>query len=222
MPDWDNIVKSKKNVRLKDNTPIGNVIANYKEHILVIDDINNHTYKIPKSYVENYDGSELYLSIDHQDLKILDADFHKSNEPKSINDVFMDIFVKGLRYMSGTIRIAIKNQDSLRIESEDKNIKLHIMDPSIFDIPLETVKDNKFDFLKYIKEAKEFAHKLSENELTLFILNKNDENAITLGKNANPSFSKLITRSDDIQINSVRKSMKLASDINKEEDEEKY
>ena len=221
MPDWDNIVKSKKNVRSKDNTPIGNVIANYKEHILVIDDINNHTYKIPKSYVENYDGSELYLSINHQDLKTLDEDFHKSNEPKSINDVFMDVFVKGLSYMSGTIKIAIKNNDSLRIESEDKNIKLHIMDPSIFDIPVETVKDNKKDFFKYIKEAKEFAHKLSENELTLFILNKNDENAITLGKNANPSFSKLITRSDDIQINSVRKSMKLASDINKDEDEEK-
>ena len=221
MPDWDNIVKSKKNVRSKDNNPIGNVIANYKDHILVIDDVNSHTYKIPKSYIEKYDGSELYLSINHQDLKILDEDFYKSNEPKSINDVFMDIFVKGLSYMSGTIKIAIKNNDSLRIESEDKNIKLHLLDPSIFDIPLETVKDNKFDFLKYIKEAKEFAHKLSENELTLFILNKNDENAITLGKNANPSFSKLITRSDDIQINSVRKSMKLASDINKDEDEEK-
>ncbi|HKO40954.1 MAG TPA: hypothetical protein VJU85_06795 [Nitrososphaeraceae archaeon] len=219
MPDWDNIVKSKKNVRSKDNTSIGNVIANYKDHILVIDDINNNTYKIPKSYIEKYDGSELYLSINHQDLKILNEDFHKFNEPKSINDVFMDVFVKGLSYMSGTIKIAIKNNDSLRIESEDKNIKLHLLDPSIFDIPLETVKDNKFDFLKYIKEAKEFAHKLSENELTLFILNKNDENAITLGKNANPSFSKLITRSDDIQINSVRKSIKLASDINKDEEE---
>ncbi len=218
MPDWDNIVKSKKNVRSKDNTSIGNVIANYKDHILVIDDINNNTYKIPKSYIEKYDGSELYLSINHQDLKILNEDFHKFNEPKSINDVFMDVFVKGLSYMSGTIKIAIKNNDSLRIESKDKNIKLHLLDPSIFDIPLETVKDNKFDFLKYIKEAKEFAHKLSENELTLFILNKNDENAITLGKNANPSFSKLITRSDDIQINSVRKSIKLASDINKDEE----
>lgn len=218
MPDWDNIVKSKKNVRSKDNTSIGNVIANYKDHILVIDDINSHTYKIPKSYIEKYDGSELYLSINHQDLKILNEDFHKFNEPKSINDVFMDVFVKGLSYMSGTIKIAIKNNDSLRIESKDKNIKLHLLDPSIFDIPLETVKDNKFDFLKYIKEAKEFAHKLSENELTLFILNKNDENAITLGKNANPSFSKLITRSDDIQINSVRKSIKLASDINKDEE----
>jgi hypothetical protein len=218
LPDWDNIVKSKKNVRSKDNNPIGNVIANYKDYILVIDDINNHTYKIPKSYVENYNGSELYLSINHQDLKTLDEEFHKSNEPKSINDVFMDVFVKGLSYMSGTIKIAIKNNDSLRIEAEDKNIKLHLIDPSIFDVPIETVKDNKFDFLNYIKEAKEFAHKLSENDLTLFILNKNDENAITLGKNANPSFSKLITRSDDIQINSVRKSIKLASDINKDEE----
>jgi hypothetical protein len=72
------------------------------------------------------------------------------------------------------------------------------------------------DFLKYIKEAKKFAHKLSENGVTLFILNK-DENAITLGKDASPSFSKLITRSDDIQIDSIRKSIKLASDI-KDED----
>lgn len=62
-------------------------------------------------------------------------------------------------------------------------------------------------------EAKEFSHKFSENELTVSILNK--------GKNANPSLSKLITRSDDIQINSLRKSLNLATDINKEE-KEKY
>ena len=73
--------------------------------------------------------------------------------------------------------------------------------------------------LKYIKKVKKFAHKLSENELTVSILNK-DENAITLGKNANPTFSKIITRSDDIQIVSVIKSIKLATDINKEEEKE--
>jgi hypothetical protein len=216
LPDWDNIVKSNKNVRSKDNISIGNVIANYKDHLLVIDDINNNRYKIPKSYVENYNGSELFLNINRQDLKKLDENFHKYTESTSINDIFMDILVKGLSYMNGTIKIAIKNNDSLRIETADKNIKLHVIDPSIFDIPFETIKDHKIDFLKYIKEAKEFAHKLSENELTLFILNKN-ENAITLGKNANPSFSKLITRSDDIQIDSIRKSIKLASDIDKDE-----
>ena len=41
-----------------------------------------------------------------------------------------------------------------------------------------------------------------------------------MGKNANPTFIKLITRSDDIQIDSVRKSIKLATDINKEEEKE--
>lgn len=218
MPDWDNIVKSKKNVLSKDNFPIGNVIANYANHILVIDDVNNHTYKIPKSYVENYNGSELFLSINRRDLKKLDEHFfRKSDEPKSINDMLIDILVKGLSYISGNIKIAIKNNDSLRIETADKKIKLNIIDASIFDTPLEILKENKIDFFEYMKEAKEFGHILSKNELTLYILNKG-ENTITLGKNASPSFSKLITRSDDIQIDSIRKSIKLASDINKDEE----
>lgn len=218
MPDWDNIVKSKKNVLSKDNFPIGNVIANYANHILVIDDVNNHTYKIPKSYVENYNGSELFLSINRQDLKKLDEHFfRKSDEPKSINDMLIDILIKGLSYINGNIKIAIKNNDSLRIETADKKIKLNIIDASIFDTPLEILKENKIDFFEYMKEAKEFGHILSKNELTLYILNKG-ENTITLGKNASPSFSKLITRSDDIQIDSIRKSIKLASDINKDEE----
>ena len=127
--------------------------------------------------------------------------------------------------MNGTVKIAIQNTDTLRIEGANKEIKLDIIDPSIFENLLEilrdnkTIKDNKItDFFKYIREAKEFSHKLSENELTVSILNKG-KNAITLGKNANPSLSKLITRSDDIQINSLRKSLNLASDINKEEKE---
>ena len=218
MPDWDNIVKSKKNVLSKDNFPIGNVIANYANHILVIDDVSNHTYKIPKSYVENYNGSELFLSINRQDLKKLDEHFfRKSDEPKSINDMLLDILIKGLSYINGNIKIAIKNNDSLRIETADKKIKLNIIDASIFDTPLEILKENKIDFFEYMKEAKEFGHILSKNELTLYILNKG-ENTITLGKNASPSFSKLITRSDDIQIDSIRKSFKLASDINKDEE----
>lgn len=217
MTDWDNIIKSKKNVRTKDNISVGNVVANYADDIVVIDDVNNRTYRIPKSYIENYNGSELVLNIDHQDLKILDENISKLQNSNSLNDMFMDFFVKGLRYMSGTIKVAIQNNDSLIIESANNQIKLHILDPSIFEVPVEMLKDNKItDFFKYIKGAKKFAHKLSENGVTVSILNK-DENAITLGKDASPSFSKLITRSDDIQIDSIRKSIKLASDI-KDED----
>lgn len=216
--DWDNIIKSKKNVRTKDNISIGNVAANYDNYILVIDGvINKHRYKIPKSSIESYNGSEIRLNINHQNLKTFTEDFYKTDQSKSIESMFMDILIKGLSFMSGTVKIAIQDHDSLIIDSADKKIKLHVIDPSFFEIPLEVIKDNKMtNFLKYVKEAKEFAHKLTENGLTVFILNK-DENAITLGKDASPSFSKLITRSDDIQIDSIRKSMKLATDI-KEED----
>ena len=218
MTDWDNIIKSKKNVRTKDNLSVGNVVANYENYILVIEGvINKHTYKIPKSSIESYNGSEIILNINHQDLKTFIEDLHKTNQLNSIENMFMDILVKGLGLMSGTIKIAIQDKESLRIESADKKINLNVIDPSIFEIPLESIKHNMItDFLKYLKEAKVFAHKLTENGVTLFILNKN-ENAITLGKDASPSFSKLITRSDDIQIDSIRKSMKLADDI-KDED----
>jgi hypothetical protein len=218
LTDWDNIIKSKKNVRTKDNISVGNVVANYENYILVIEGvINKRTYKIPKSSIESYNGSEIILNINHQDLKTFIEDFHKTNQLNSIENMFMDILVKGLGLMSGTIKIAIQDKESLRIESADKKINLNVIDPSIFEIPLESIKHNMItDFLKYLKEAKVFAHKLTENGVTLFILNKN-ENAITLGKDASPSFSKLITRSDDIQIDSIRKSMKLADDI-KDED----
>lgn len=218
MTDWDNIIKSKKNVRTKDNISVGNVVANYENYILVIEGvINKRTYKIPKSSIESYNGSEIILNINHQDLKTFIEDLHKTNQLNSIENMFMDILVKGLGLMSGTIKIAIQDKESLRIESADKKINLNVIDPSIFEIPLESIKHNMItDFLKYLKEAKVFAHKLTENGVTLFILNKN-ENAITLGKDASPSFSKLITRSDDIQIDSIRKSMKLADDI-KDED----
>jgi len=219
LTDWDNIIKSKKNVRTKDNISVGNVVANYDDYILVIEGvINKHTYKIPKSSIESYNGSEIILNINYQDLKILNEDFHRNNHSNSIESILMDVLVKGLSFMSGTVKIAIQEKESLRIESADKKINLHVIDPSFFEIPLETIKDNKMtDFLKYIKEAKEFAHKLSENGLTLFILHK-DKNAITLGKDAKPSFSKLITRSEDIQIDSIRKSIKLATDIKDDED----
>ena len=69
--DWDNIIKSKKNVRTKDNISIGNVAANYDNYILVIGGvINKHRYKIPKSSIESYNGSEIILNIKKYSLKV--------------------------------------------------------------------------------------------------------------------------------------------------------
>ena len=64
-----------------------------------------------------------------------------NNESQSIGIIFMDILVKGLSHMNGTIKIAINNNDSLKIESADKNIKLDVTDPSFFEDAMETLKD---------------------------------------------------------------------------------
>ncbi|MDX1372652.1 MAG: hypothetical protein R3321_09280, partial [Nitrososphaeraceae archaeon] len=101
--------------------------------------------------------------------------------------------------------------------SSDNKINLNIIDPSFFDFSIGNIAKNRLTrFLYLLKDTKVFAHNLAENNLTLSILNKN-ENVFTLGKNAHPSLSKLITRSNDIQIDSLKKSIKLASDINKDE-----
>jgi hypothetical protein len=66
-----------------------------------------------------------------------------------------------------------------------------------------------FDQLKIVKD---FAVKLSDNNITIVLLRKGKE-AIIMGKDANPSVSKIISGSDDLQVKSVRESSKLISEI---------
>jgi len=66
-----------------------------------------------------------------------------------------------------------------------------------------------FDQLKIVKD---FAVKLSENNMTIILLRKGKQ-AIIMGKDASPSISKIISGSDDLQIKSVTESSKLISEI---------
>jgi len=63
-----------------------------------------------------------------------------------------------------------------------------------------------------LKTASEFGRKLSDNGVTLSFMRKGKE-AVRLGKDARPTFSKLISGSDDIQLTSVREFMKLKDDL---------
>jgi hypothetical protein len=60
--------------------------------------------------------------------------------------------------------------------------------------------DDETGLFDKLKMAKEFAKKLTDNGTTISFLRRNKE-AITLGKDAKPT--KILTRSDDVQINSV-------------------
>jgi hypothetical protein len=73
--DWNEIIRSKKKVKARDKIPCGNVIAEYKDSIIVLDGevIVSHEYMIPKSKVDNYNGRELFLNIPYKML--LNFDF---------------------------------------------------------------------------------------------------------------------------------------------------
>ena len=59
--NWDHIVN--KSVRTKDNEPIGDVVAVTSGSIVVTSIGTRNEYYIPQSYVDRYDGAEVFLKL---------------------------------------------------------------------------------------------------------------------------------------------------------------
>jgi hypothetical protein len=74
--DWNELIQSQKSVMACDKYFCGNVIAQYHDHIIIIEGatIKSHEYIVPKSKVDHYDESNLYLNITRDDM-ILNFDF---------------------------------------------------------------------------------------------------------------------------------------------------
>jgi hypothetical protein len=94
-----------------------------------------------------------------------------------------------------------------------KKINIGFIHPIITEISeTESGGESRPGLFDKLKTAKEFAQKLTDNGLTLSFLRELKE-AIILGKEAHPTLSRLITRSDDIQVESVRESTKLSREL---------
>ena len=74
--NWNELIWSRKEVKSSDQYVCGNVMAEYKDKIIIIegDTIKSHEYIIPKSKVEHYDENGLYLNISRHDM-ILNFEF---------------------------------------------------------------------------------------------------------------------------------------------------
>ena len=110
---------------------------------------------------------------------------------------------------SGTINLNIGNQSAMKIDISNNGDKIivDLLEPAFFSITND--ETGLFDKLK---SAKEFAKKLTDHDITISFLRKGKE-AITLGSEAKPTLSKLITRSEDVQINSVTQTTNLKRDF---------
>ena len=112
---------------------------------------------------------------------------------------------------TGSIKLELEGQPAAKIDiinHENKSkIRVDLLQPTLFRTPND--ETGLFDKLK---SAKEFAKKLAENDVTISFLRRGKE-AITLGSDAKPRFSKIISRSDDLQIDSVRQATHLKLDL---------
>jgi hypothetical protein len=71
--DWYEITKARKMVKANDTSSCGNAIAEYRDNIVILEHgAKFRKYVIPKSKVERYDGTDIYLSIPRSMLSTFD------------------------------------------------------------------------------------------------------------------------------------------------------
>ena len=62
--NWDRLVL--KGVRSNDNDDMGNIIATEKDSLFLM--TGRHVFKIPKSFVQGFNGSEVSLNVPAQEV----------------------------------------------------------------------------------------------------------------------------------------------------------
>jgi hypothetical protein len=124
------------------------------------------------------------------------------------NDQLTDWLSKALKSAKeGTLAISFENEPAVKIAISNGTLAVDLLEPTIFRIP-----EDETGLFDKLKTASEFARKLSENGVTISFLRKGKE-ALRLGKDARPTLSKLVTRSDDVQLNSASEFAKLKGDL---------
>ena len=151
--------------------------------------------------------------------------FGKKHLHVSESDQIVDSLLKFLKVTSGSVKLEVANQPVLKIEIGRSNhvesdaingtidaingtiVKLDLLEPTYLGVP-----DEQASLFDKLRTATEFAEKLTENGITLSLLRRGKE-AITLGEGARPSLSRIITRSGDIQVDSIKESVKLENEF---------
>jgi hypothetical protein len=124
------------------------------------------------------------------------------------NDPIGETIASALRSASkGSIGIQLGGEPAATITIEDRRVTVDLLRPAAFQLS----KDETGLFDK-LKTASEFGRKLSDNGMTLSFRRMGKE-AVRLGSEAKPTFSKLITKSDDMQMTSIKEFGRLKNDL---------
>ena len=89
--NWTELVKDRKGIRTKDNKSCVNIIGNDEKNIIIEEGgMRQRIYRVPKSTIQRYNGTELTLNISYDEFKtdeVKDIDKHIL---ESITESFKD------------------------------------------------------------------------------------------------------------------------------------
>ena len=89
--NWIELIKDRKGVVTRDNQARGNIIGEDKENIVVEDGaISQHFYRVPKSVVEGYNGAQITLNLQYNELSNYEDKAKDKGTLESITDSIKD------------------------------------------------------------------------------------------------------------------------------------
>jgi hypothetical protein len=131
---------------------------------------------------------------------------HVDSETRVINSL-----TEILKRVQGKISIDIQDERVLSISLDGNRVHMDVSDASMFGT---SESDGNLGLFEGLKTAKKLGEILDSKGITLSILRKGKK-ALSLGRDAKPTLSTLVTGTDDIQVDSVRQVTKLGKDIKK-------
>ena len=108
---------------------------------------------------------------------------------------------------SGEVTLFTGDVEALQIKAEDNKIELSIADKEFLKDVLGSV-GSKASIRSKLAQLKSIARELKDEGLTVTLSYKGDR-LVTIGAEAKPKFSRLVTRTDAVEINNLRKLLEL-------------
>jgi len=131
---------------------------------------------------------------------------------KNDTSAILDGLATIVKRSTGKISIKVNDRTTLALDFKGSTLLLNIIDPTILGIVEQ--ESNESGLFEKLKAAKKVGTLLDNKGLSISILRKGKK-ALSIGREATPIISSLLTGSDDIQIDSIRQVAKLDKDIKK-------
>jgi hypothetical protein len=125
-----------------------------------------------------------------------------------------------IKKSQGTLNVLVKDNPLFSISLASSKVMLDIQDTSFFgkiDLEKEDSSEGLFERLKKVRRVGEV---LDNTGLSL-IVSRKGKKAFTIGREATPTVSSIITGSDDIHIDSITQVAKLGQDVSKSKNRNK-